>query len=58
VYNEHGSLCPLPAGPTARGLLSCDDFGDCGAGRVSISRYTDPSVKDIAELPIVYRYKP
>lgn len=40
------------------GLLSCDEFGDCGAGRVSISRYTDPSVKDIAELPVVYRYKP
>ncbi|MDE0312643.1 MAG: branched-chain amino acid ABC transporter substrate-binding protein [Caldilineaceae bacterium] len=40
------------------GLLSCDDFGDCGAGRVTISRYTDPSVKDVAELPVVYRYRP
>ncbi len=40
------------------GSISCDRFGDCGAGRIHISHYTDPTVKDIAELPVVYRYSP
>ena len=40
------------------GSISCDLFGDCGADRIHISHYTDPTVKDIAELPVVYRYSP
>ena len=40
------------------GSISCDRFRDCGAGRIHISHYTDPTVKDIAELPVVYRYSP
>ena len=38
------------------GSISCDLFGGCGAGRSHISHCTDPTVKDIAELPVVYRY--
>ncbi len=40
------------------GSISCDLFGDCGADHIHISHYTDPTVKDIAELPVVYRYSP
>ena len=40
------------------GTISCDDFGDCGTGRVSISHHTDSSVTDVAELPVVYRSAP
>ena len=40
------------------GVLSCDAFGDCGAGRVQISHHTDSSVTDIAALSIVYRSAP
>ena len=40
------------------GSISCDLFGGCGADRIHISHYTDPTVKDIAELPVVYRYSP
>ena len=37
------------------GVISCDEFGDCGAGAVAISHHTDSSVTDVADLPIVYR---
>ena len=40
------------------GTISCDEFGDCGTGRVHISHHTDSSVTDIAELPVVYSYAP
>ena len=38
------------------GVISCDEFGDCGTGRVHIVHHTDSSVTDIAELPVVYRF--
>ena len=40
------------------GVISCDEFGDCGTGRVHISHHTDPSVTDITKLPVVYRFAP
>ena len=40
------------------GVISCDEFGDCGTGRVHISHHTDSKVTDIAKLPIVYRFSP
>ena len=40
------------------GVISCDEFGDCGTGRVHIMHHTDSSVTDIAELPVVYRFAP
>ena len=40
------------------GAISCDRFGDCGSGRVHISHYTGPTVTDIAELPVVFRFSP
>ena len=36
------------------GLLSCDDFGDCGTGGVSVYHHTDGSVTDPAQLAEVY----
>ena len=40
------------------GAISCDEFGDCGTGRLRISHHTDSNVTDIAELPVVYRFAP
>ena len=40
------------------GKISCDEFGDCGTGRIQISHHTDSSITDIAELPVVYRFAP
>ena len=40
------------------GELSCDRFGDCGAGRVQIAHHTDSSMTDVRGLPVVYRYAP
>ena len=40
------------------GPLSCDDFGDCGTGRVNIYHHPDTSITDIAQLPVVYRFAP
>ena len=37
------------------GVISCDEFGDCGAGAVEISHHTDSSVTDVTDLPVVYR---
>ena len=36
------------------GTFSCDDFGDCGTGEVSIYLHDDPSITDPAELDPVY----
>lgn len=40
------------------GTISCDEFGDCGTGRVQISQHTDSTMTDIDRLPVVYRYAP
>jgi branched-chain amino acid transport system substrate-binding protein len=40
------------------GPISCDSFGDCGTGLILISHYTDPTVDDITQLPVVFRYAP
>ena len=40
------------------GVISCDEFSDCGTGRVHISHHTDSKVTDIAKLPIIYRFSP
>ena len=40
------------------GVISCDEFGDCGTGSVHIAHHTDSSVTDVADLPVVYRYAP
>ena len=40
------------------GAISCDEFGDCGIGRVQIALHADSSVMDIAGLPVVYRFAP
>ena len=40
------------------GTISCDSFGDCGTGLILISHYTDPTVNDITQLPVVFRYAP
>ena len=36
------------------GMLSCDEFGDCGTGGVSIYHHTDPGITDPAQLMPVY----
>ena len=36
------------------GTLSCDEFGDCGTGGVSIYHKTDPSIMDPADLDPIY----
>ena len=40
------------------GALSCDEFGDCGTGRVHISHHTDSSVTVPEDLPVVYKFAP
>ncbi len=40
------------------GTLSCDEFGDCGTGRINIYHHTDPSITDPAQLNVVYRFVP
>ena len=44
--------------PGLIGTLSCDEFGDCGTGRINIYHHTDSSVTDPAQLPVVYRFTP
>ena len=36
------------------GQFACDGFGDCGSGRMTISRHTDSSIMDPAFVPVVY----
>lgn len=38
------------------GVLSCDNFGDCGTGRVNIYHHTDSAITDPAQLPVAYRF--
>ena len=40
------------------GTLTCDDFGDCGTGRINIYHHTDLNITDPAQLPVVYRFTP
>lgn len=40
------------------GTLACDEFGDCGTGRINIYHHTDTSVTDPSKLPVVYRFVP
>ena len=40
------------------GMISCDEYGDCGTGRVQISHHRDSRMTDISALPIVYRTHP
>ena len=40
------------------GPLSCDDFGDCGTGRINIYHHPDTSITDTAQLPVVYQFAP
>ena len=40
------------------GVISCDEFGDCGTGGVQIAHHTDSGVTDVADLPVVYRFAP
>ncbi len=40
------------------GTISCDEFGDCGTGRIQISQHTDSTMTDVEALPVVYRYAP
>ena len=40
------------------GVISCDEFGDCGTGGVQIAHHTDSSVTDVAEIPVVHRFTP
>lgn len=36
------------------GELTCDEFGDCGTGRLHIVRHTDSTITDVEALEIVY----
>ena len=36
------------------GAISCDEFGDCGTGRVQISQHPDSTMTDVERLPVVY----
>ena len=40
------------------GTVSCDDFGDCGTGRMNIYHHTDRNITDVSKLEIVYVYTP
>ena len=40
------------------GTVSCDDFGDCGTGRMNIYHHTDRNITDVSKLKIVYVYTP
>ena len=40
------------------GTLTCDEFGDCGTGRVNIYYHTDSSITDVAQLPVEYQFAP
>ncbi len=40
------------------GRVSCDEFGDCGTGRMNIFHHTDTSITDPSRLQVVYVYSP
>ena len=40
------------------GEIACDDFGDCGSGKISIIEHLDPSDPDASWDNVVYRFSP
>ena len=40
------------------GTLTCDEFGDCGTGRMNIYYHADSSITDVAQLPVEYQFAP
>ena len=40
------------------GTLTCDEFGDCGTGRINIYYHADSSITDVAQLPVEYQFAP
>ena len=40
------------------GPITCDEFGDCGTGRVNIYHHPDLAVTTLADLPVVYSFAP
>lgn len=40
------------------GTLTCDEFGDCGTGRVNIYYHADSGITDVAQLPVEYQFAP
>lgn len=40
------------------GSITCDEFGDCGTGRIFVYHHTDSRVTEVADLPVVYRFAP
>ncbi len=40
------------------GTISCDEFGDCGSGRIQIVQQTDPPVTDSTQMPVLYEFAP
>ncbi len=40
------------------GAISCDDFGDCGTGRINIYHHVDSSITNPAQVPVVYEFAP
>ncbi|WP_423925943.1 branched-chain amino acid ABC transporter substrate-binding protein [Candidatus Palauibacter sp.] len=61
LYIDRAALRAEIGRTRLRGLIgdiSCDDFGDCGTGRINIVHHTDSRVTDVARLPVVYRFAP
>ncbi len=40
------------------GQINCDDFGDCGTGRLLILHHTDADSPDPETMPVVYQFAP
>jgi branched-chain amino acid transport system substrate-binding protein len=40
------------------GQVTCDEFGDCGAGEIQIILHEDSSVTDATQIPVVYTFVP
>lgn len=40
------------------GPIRCDEFGDCGSGRVILFEHADPNVTYPADLRVAHRYEP
>ena len=39
------------------GSVACDEFGDCGSGRMNIYHHTDAAVSDPALIEVAHRYE-
>jgi hypothetical protein len=40
------------------GVLSCDDFGDCASGRITIVEHVDPANWEDTAANVVFSYDP